>query len=164
MRPTCARLNPRVKRPAVVSERETSTARKARKGEKETRSVKSAVRNGFYFGAGRYSGGFRKRVSERASDQSGRERTEWMDERASEWHNTRYPSRTDTGPRTRSKANIHEMTRRRRGSARVALPPSLPSSVPFPRDEERTREDSKVREWQKMRGEVGEKGEGRVGR
>lgn len=81
---------------------------------------------------------------ERASEQrrGERERTERMnerasgraDERASGTIRARYLSRTDMGPRTRSKANIHEMTRRRRGSARVvlSLPPPSPLLAPFP--------------------------------
>lgn len=53
----CASLNRAVKKPGG-SERETSTARKERKGEKETRSVMRGARDGFYFGAGRYSADF----------------------------------------------------------------------------------------------------------
>lgn len=70
------------------SERETSTTGKARGGEKETSAVKRGARR-LLFRSRPLLRGFRKRVSERAGNRGGRERTERMNERASERHNTR---------------------------------------------------------------------------
>lgn len=119
------------------------------------RKARHAAR-GFYFGAGRYSADFANAGASGRASRGGRERTGRMNERAGErerpQYRARYPSRTDTGPRTRSKANIHEMTRRRRGSARVVLPPPSSFPFPFPRDEKRTRVDSREAERGKIRG------------